>query len=168
MRSFAGKGSLALALGAGLGAALVVLLVAPSAPAQRRERRREAAPEPARAIAADATVQWTVFVSAYGDHPAQRTVASAEPAAIPVPIAGWQCTHSAPNRARLNDTNWSEVRTLECTHGDAVVSTTGFCQVAGASWGARAGVLALGARTDASRVTVTLDCAVVERAPADP
>ena len=137
-------------------ATLSVLAITASA-----QRRRRPEPEPA-AVPADAVVQWTVFVSAYGEHPAQRTVASAEPAAIPVPIAGWQCTHSAPNRARLNDTNWSEVRTLECTHGDAVVSTTGFCQVSGPSWGARAGVLALGSRTDASRVTVTLDCAVID------
>lgn len=146
-------------IAATLAVALSSLAFAPSAPAQRRERRT---PPAERMVPPDATVQWTVFVSAYGDHPAQRTVATAEPAAIPVPIAGWQCTHSAPTRARLNDTNWSEVRTLECTHGDAVVSTTGFCQIAGASWGARAGVLALGARTDASRVTVTLDCAVVD------
>ena len=139
--------------------ALSLVLLAPSAPAQRRERR---APAAERVVPADAAVQWTVFVSAYGDQPAQRTVASAEPAAIPMPIAGWQCTHSAPTRARLNDTNWSEVRTLECSHGDAVVSTTGFCQVSGASWGARAGVLALRAPSDASRVTVTLDCAVID------
>ncbi|AKF08521.1 hypothetical protein [Sandaracinus amylolyticus] len=136
----------------------VVALAPSAAPAQRRPRgeRRE------RPVPADATVQWTVFVSAHGDQPARRTTATAEPGSIEVPMSGWQCTYSAPNRAQLNETNWSEVRTLECTHGDAVVSTTGFCQIAGASWGARAGVLALGSRTDASRVTVTLDCAVLQ------
>ena len=140
--------------------ALALFALVPSAPAQRRERGRgRAAAE--RVVPPDATVQWTVFVSAHGDQPARRTVATADPASIEVPMPGWQCTYSAPNRAQLNETNWSEVRTLECTHGDAVVSTTGFCQIAGASWGARAGVLALGARTDASRVTVTLDCAVL-------
>ncbi|UJR78858.1 hypothetical protein [Sandaracinus amylolyticus] len=139
---------------------IAVIALAPSAaPAQRRPRGGRAAE---RVVPADATVQWTVFVSAHGDQPARRTTASAEPGTIEVPMPGWQCTYSAPNRAQLNETNWSEVRTLECTHGDAVVSTTGFCQISGASWGARAGVLALGSRTDASRVTVTLDCAVIQ------
>ena len=140
--------------------ALAALALASSialASAQRRERTRDRQPPP---VPADAAVQWTVFVSAYGDQAARRTVASAEPASIPLPIAGWQCTYSAPNRAQVDGTNWSEMRTLECTHGDAVVSTTGFCQVAGASWGARAGVLSLGTSAAESRVTVTLDCAV--------
>lgn len=120
-------------------------------------QRRPRTPPP---VPADATVQWTVFVSAFADQPSRRTVASAEPAPIPLPIAGWQCTYSAPNRAQLDGSNWSEMRTLECTHGDAIVSTTGFCQIAGASWGARAGVLSLGTGAAEGRVTVTLDCAV--------
>lgn len=125
------------------------------ASAQRRPRPREP-----RAVPADAVVEWTVFVSAFGDQPARRSVASAEPAPIPLPLEGWQCTYSAPNRAQLDGTNWSEMRTLECTRGDALVSTTAFCQVSGASWGARAGVLSLGTAAAESRVTVTLDCAV--------
>ncbi len=124
--------------------------------AQTRERRRR---EPA-AIPMDATIQWTVFVSAYEDTPARRTNVATEPGTIGVPIAGWQCRYSAPNRAQLDGTNWSEMRTLECTHGNAVVSTTGFCQIAGASWGARAAMLSLGSTAADSRATVTLDCAM--------
>jgi hypothetical protein len=115
-----------------------------------------------RAVPPDATVTWTVFVSAHGDTPSRRSVAGAEPGEIAVPVEGWSCRYGPPTRAQLDDTNWSEVRTLECTHGEGIVSTTGFCQIAGASWGARAGVLALGGRNEPSRVTVTLDCAVVE------
>ncbi|MDQ3035693.1 MAG: hypothetical protein M3Y87_25025 [Myxococcota bacterium] len=140
--------------------ALVLAVLAGSialATAQRRDRTRDREPPP---VPADASVQWTVFVSAFGEHAARRTVASAEPASIPLPIAGWQCTYSAPNRAQVDASNWSEMRTLACRHGDAIVSTTGFCQVAGASWGARAGVLSLGTDAAESRVTVTLDCSV--------
>lgn len=143
-------------------AALVAgLASAPPTSAQggSRGRRRAAEPPP---VPYDAAVQWTVFVSAHGDQAARRTVASAEPGSILVPMEGWQCTYSAPTRAQVNATNWSEVRTLECSRGDAIVSTTGFCQISGASWGARAGVLSLGARGDASRVQVTVDCSVIE------
>jgi hypothetical protein len=137
--------------------ALALLALAGAASAQRRHRD----PPPPPPVPYDAVVQWTVFVSAYGDQAARRTVASAEPGSIPIPMEGWQCTYSAPTRARVNDTNWSEVRTLECTRGDALISTTGFCQIAGPSWGARAGVLSLGALGNPSRVQVTLDCSVV-------
>lgn len=149
----------AISIAAILIAAIVLAAIGGRAAAQRR--RRDPPPASAAPVPFDANVQWTVFVSAYGGQPARRTVASAEPGAIPVPMSGWQCTYSAPNRARLDDANWSEVRTLECTRGDAIVSTTGFCQIAGPSWGARAGVLSLGARGEASRVQVTLDCSVV-------
>lgn len=143
-----------LALAAAM--ALVALLGSlASVDAQRRRREREPPPVPA-----DAAVQWTVFVSAFGDQAAHRGAISAEPGTIAVPVAGWSCTYSAPNRAQLDATNWSEMRTLECTHAGAVVSTTGFCQIAGASWGARAAVLSLGAPASESRATVTLDCAV--------
>ena len=135
------------------------IVCAQGAASAQRGRRRP--PEPP-AVPYDAAVQWTVFVSAHGDQAARRTVASAEPGSIPVPMEGWQCTYSAPTRAQVNATNWSEVRTLECSRGDAIVSTTGFCQIAGPSWGARAGVLSLGARGDASRVQVTVDCSVVD------
>jgi hypothetical protein len=138
-------------------AALFALLALPVA-AQRRPPREAPPPPP---IPFEAAVQWTVFVSAHGDQPSRRTVASAEPGAIPLPIEGWSCSYSAPTRARVDDTNWSEVRTLECVHQGASVSTTGFCQVAGPSWGARAGVLSLATPAAIGRVQVTLDCSVV-------
>lgn len=130
------------------------LLDSASAEGQRR-RHREPPPVPL-----DADVTWTVFVSAYGEHSAERRTATAEAGSIELPDSPWSCTYSTPNRAQLNATNWSEVRTLECTRGEAVVSTTGFCQIAGASWGARAAVLSLGGPAGTTRVSVTLDCAV--------
>jgi hypothetical protein len=142
-----------VALGAVL--ALAALLGTPPSTVGAQRRHREPPPVPA-----DAAVQWTVFVSAFGDQAPHRSTASAEPGTVPLPIAGWSCTYSAPNRAQLDANNWSEMRTLECTHAGAVVSTTGFCQVAGASWGARAAVLSLGTPASEGRVTVTLDCAV--------
>ena len=42
-----------------------------------------------------------------------------------------------------------------------MVSTSGFCQISGPSWGARAAVLSLGTRAAQSRVQVTLDCSVI-------
>lgn len=108
-----------------------------------------------------AVVTWSLFVSAYGDAPAQRTaITSAEAGPIAVPIEGWSCTYGPTSRARLNASTWSEVRTIECTHGDSVVSTSGFCQVIDASWGARAGVLAIGQVTAPARLHITLDCEV--------
>ena len=115
----------------------------------------------------DANVTWTVFVSAYGEHSAQRQTATAEAGSIELPGVPWSCTYSTPNRAQLNATNWSEVRTLECTRGEAVVSTTGFCQIAGPSWGARAAVLSLGGPAGTTRVSVTLDCAVGDAPQSD-
>jgi hypothetical protein len=147
----------ALAAGIAISIAFVLPLISS---AQRRDR--EAATARARAVPADAAVQWTAFVSSYGTTAARRMTISAEAGAIPLPMPSWQCTYSTPTRANLDAVNWSEVRTLECTHGDAVVSTTGFCQIAGASWGARAGVLALGAGASTARVTVTLDCSVID------
>lgn len=140
--------------------AILVALSAPLAEGQRRDRQRAREHAPPADVPADAAVQWTIFVSAYGDQPARREVASIDPGTIAVPAEGWSCTYSAPTRAQIDERNWSEVRTLECTRGDAVVSTTGFCQIAGPSWGARAGVLSLGARGAPARVSVTLDCAV--------
>lgn len=102
-----------------------------------------------------------MFVSAYRDRPASRNVVSEEPGTIPLPLEAWQCAYSAPTRTQIDASRWSEVRTLECTHGDARVSTSGSCQVTGATWSARAGVLSLETRTSEGRVDVTLDCAVV-------
>jgi|GEM_PF-2136198 len=137
--------------------ALIALLLPSSSTAQRR--RHPPTPPP---IAMDAAVvSWSLFVSPYGDAPAQRrAITSAEAGPIEVPIEGWACTYGPASRARLNSTTWSEVRTIECTHGDSVVSTSGFCQVIDASWGARAGVLAIGQLTAPSRLNITLDCEV--------
>lgn len=141
-----------------LGALVVLALLSPS-PSDAQRRRHPPTPPP---IAMDAAVvSWSLFVSAYGDAPAQRTaITSAEAGPIAVPIEGWACTYGPANRARLNGSTWSEVRTIECTHGDSVVSTSGFCQVIDASWGARAGVLAIGQLTAPSRLNITLDCEV--------
>jgi hypothetical protein len=73
---------------------------------------------------------------------------------------GWTCSVGTPTRAAVDTAHWSEVRTLECRRGDAVVSTTGFCQIASASWGARAGVLSLGSTAAEERLQLTVDCTV--------
>jgi hypothetical protein len=150
----ASRSSAALVLAILTGLALLL----PSAGVAQR-RRTPPAPPP---IAMDAAVvSWSLFVSPYGDAPAHRTaITSSEAGPIEVPIEGWSCTYGPANRARLNTTTWSEVRTIECTHGDSVVSTSGFCQVIDASWGARAGVLAIGQVTAPSRLNITLDCEV--------
>jgi hypothetical protein len=152
----ASQSSAAWVLGTVLALALALLL--PSAGVAQRRRT----PPPPPPIAMDAAVvSWSLFVSAYGDASAQRTaITSTEAGPIAVPLEGWNCTYGSANRARLNTTTWSEVRTIECTHGDSVVSTSGFCQVIGASWGARAGVLAIGQVTAPSRLNITLDCEV--------
>lgn len=136
---------------------LVALLVAALAPWAEAQRRRRAPP----IIPMEGTeIEWTVFVAAYGTEAARRT--TIEPAAgnVELPGAEWSCAYTVPNRARLNETNWSEVRTLECRRADAVVSTTGFCQIAGDSWGARAAVLSLGTAAATTRLQITLDCAI--------
>lgn len=128
--------------------------------AEGQRRRREPPPPPP--IEMDtATVSWSLFVSSYEGTPASRsTIDAATAGPITVPLSGWSCTYGATNRARLNDTTWSEVRAIECTHGTDVVSTSGFCQVIGPNWGARAGTLTLGSTTSASRLNITLDCEV--------
>jgi hypothetical protein len=40
------------------------------------------------------------------------------------------------------------------------LSTTGFCQIASASWGARAALLSLGSTGQSERIQVTVDCTV--------
>jgi hypothetical protein len=140
---------------------LVVLVLSLFGSIGVAQRRRRTPPPPPPITMDAAVVSWSLFVSAYGETPSsRRTISSVEPGPIPVPLAGWACTYGAANRARLNDTTWSEVRSIECTHGDAVVTTSGFCQVVGASWGARAGVLSLGSTTGTSRLDITLDCEV--------
>lgn len=134
----------------------LVLLAASGALAQRR--RREPDPPP---IPMDATVlEWTTFVAAYRDASSSRTVVPAETTTLTVPDPEWTCVVDAPVRARLNDTTWSEVRQIECSRAGTVVSTSGFCQVVGSTWGARAAVLSLGATGAAERLQITLDCEV--------
>lgn len=136
---------------------LVLTLAAGAAAAQRR---RAGAPPPPIEMES-AVVTWSLFVSAYGDTPAARTAIDTPTGGpIPVPLSGWACTYGAASRARLNDTAWSELRTIECTHGSEVVATSGVCQVLGATWGARAGTLQLGTTSSPSRVSISLDCEV--------
>jgi hypothetical protein len=131
--------------------------------AQRGTRggRRGHAPPP-RAIPMEGTIiTWTAFVSSFGETPSHRQAVELGVTTVQMPAAsGWTCTVSAPNRAAIDPEHWSEVRTVECTHGEAIVSTTGFCQISGPGWGARAGVLTLGTSTSEDHVQITVDCAV--------
>lgn len=142
----------------GLSALLAILMgIVSSSVAQRRRTP----PPPPPILMDSAVVTWSLFVSSYGETPAvRRSLDSATPGPIPVPLDGWSCIYGATSRARLNDTTWSEVRNIECIRGDAVVSTSGFCQVVGGSWGARAGVLSIGSTSGSSRLSITLDCEV--------
>ena len=103
---------------------------------------------------------WSTFVAAYRDVPAARAEVAAGASPVAVPDTDWTCQVDAPVRARLDDTTWSEVRRLECTRAGTVVATSGFCQVVGGTWGARAAVLTLGTATSPDRLQVTLDCEV--------
>lgn len=114
-------------------------------------------------ISADVPVTWTLFVSATGSNPARRETISAREDHFDLPLNAWSCRYGVPNRARVDSLNWSETRSLECVRGDSVVSTTGFCQVSGSSWGARAAVLSLGTVDSPSRLSVSLDCEVEGR-----
>jgi hypothetical protein len=141
-----------------LAGCLALALVSPVA----AQRRRTPPPPPPPPITMEsAVIEWNVFVASFHDTAARRTVIPAEVTEVALaPDAGWTCNVGAPTRARIDDANWSEVRALTCTRGDAVVSTNGFCQIAGASWGARAGILSLGTTASTDRAQVTLDCAV--------
>ncbi len=135
---------------------LVVLGIASVASAQRRHP-----PPPPPITMESAVIEWTVFVASFRDTPSHRSVVPAEITEITLaPDAGWACSVGAATRARIDDANWSEVRPLTCTRGDAVVSTNGFCQIVGSSWGARAGILSLGTPTSPDRAQITLDCTV--------
>jgi hypothetical protein len=106
-------------------------------------------------------IDWSVFVSAYGEASSSRTTIPVTPTPVTLPTeTGWSCSVGVPTRAAVDSDHWSEVRTLECQRGDAILSTTGFCQIAGASWGARAAVLSLGSTGAAERIQVTVDCTV--------
>jgi hypothetical protein len=110
---------------------------------------------------AGTAIEWTVFVSSYGDAPSHRSPVPATATPVTLPdAAGWACSVGAPTRAAVDADHWSEVRTLECRRGDAILSTTGFCQIASSSWGARAAVLSLGSTAVDERVQVTVDCTV--------
>jgi hypothetical protein len=139
-------------------ASLVVLCLVSSASAQRR---RTPPPAPPPIAMEGAVIEWHVFVASFRETAARRTVIPETLTEIALaPDAGWACSVGVPTRARIDESNWSEVRSLTCTRGDAIVSTNGFCQIAGAGWGARAGILSLGTAQSADRAQVTLDCAV--------
>ncbi|GAB4216020.1 MAG: hypothetical protein OHK0013_42100 [Sandaracinaceae bacterium] len=130
----------------------LVLAAGPIADAQRRRPR---------SIPFEGTqVQWSLFVSAHGSLPSQRTPIGAESSAIPIPETTYVCSYGAPNRVAVNPTNWSETRFVECRFGSTVVSTSGFCQVSGASWGPHAAVLYLAEEGATERLQLTLDCTV--------
>lgn len=135
-------------------ATLVLVLGASSfADAQRRRRPRNIPFE-------GTVVQWSLFVSAHGPVPAQRTTIDAQPSGISIPETSYTCSYGAPNRVAVNATTWSETRFVECRFGSTVVSTSGFCQVSGTSWGPRAAVLYLAEEGATERLQVTLDCTV--------
>jgi hypothetical protein len=145
---------------ASLSASVLLALALASGLASAQRRRREPAPPPPIEMES-ATVTWSLFVSAYGESPSSRIAIDAPTSGpIPVPLGGWSCTYGPASRARLDDTTWTELRTIDCTRGSDVVSTSGFCQVVGASWGARAAMLSLGATSSSSRLNLTLDCEV--------
>ncbi len=138
------------------GALVVVALAAfgsGTVDAQRRRRPRN--------IPLEGTpVEWTLFVSPHGATGAQRTTLTAEAGAVAIPETSYQCRYGAPNRVAISTENWSETRTLECQFGTTIISTSGFCQVSGASWGPRAAVLSLSEVSDTERIQVSIDCAV--------
>lgn len=138
------------------GALAIVTLVAlgtSGADAQRRRRPRN--------IPLEGTpVEWTLFVSPHGGTAAQRTTITSEAGAIAIPETTYQCRYGAPNRVAISTENWSETRALECQVGTTIVSTSGFCQVSGSSWGPRAAVLYLSEVGDTERIQVSIDCAV--------
>lgn len=140
---------------------LAVLLGAAAAHAQGGGRRHT--PPPPRPIPMAGTrIDWTVFVGAFGEAGPSRSTIGAEATPVTLPEStGWSCSVSVPTRAAIDGDHWSEVRTLECRRGDAILSTNGFCQVVGASWGARAAVLSLGSTAQDERVQLTVDCSVV-------
>lgn len=136
-----------------LAAALAAHLGAPAEVGAQRRRPRN--------IPLEGTpVEWTLFVSPHGSTPAQRGVISADAGVIAIADTTYQCRYGAPNRVAISTQNWSETRALECQIGTTIVSTSGFCQVSGASWGPRAGVLYLSEVGDTERIQVSLDCAV--------
>ncbi|MCS6857567.1 MAG: hypothetical protein NZM37_07645 [Sandaracinaceae bacterium] len=115
----------------------------------------------ARNIPKDGTiVEWTLFVSPRGEHPAERRPIPNTAGEIDVPGLGYRCRYSEPNRVAATSTAWSETRMLECEIGGVLVSTNGFCQVFEKSWGPRAAVLYIGAGPLADRVQISLDCLV--------
>ncbi len=143
-----------------LGVLLLVTTLVSLAAAQGH--RRTPPPPPARAIPMTGTViDWSVFVSAFGEAPSSRTPITGAATPISLPSeTGWSCSVGTPTRAAVDSEHWSEVRTLECRRGDAILSTTGFCQIAQTSWGARAAVLSLGSTSVDERIQLTVDCIV--------
>jgi hypothetical protein len=157
MRTTPSRFALPLLLLAGV-VALASLASTGSVDAQRRRRPRNIP-------MAGTPVVWTLFVSPHGTTPAQRGPVGAEAGLVTIPETPYQCRYSAPNRAAISAENWSETRSLECQFGTTIVSTSGFCQVAGPSWGPRAAVLYLSEAGGADRVEVSIDCAVQPPTP---
>lgn len=142
-----------LAIATGLGLALSALAGSSEVDAQRRRR-------PQNIPIVGTTIEWTLFVSPHGATPAQRGAVGTDAGIITIPETAYQCRYGAPSRVAISAENWSETRTLECQIGTTIVSTNGFCQVSGASWGPRAAVLYLSELDATERVQVTLDCVV--------
>ena len=143
--------------------AIATLLLGTSslALAQGGHRRTPPPPPPHAIPMAGTIIDWSVFVSAFGEASSHRSPVEATATPVTLPAeTGWACSVSVPTRAAVDGDHWSEVRTLECRRGDAILSTTGFCQIAGPSWGARAALLSLGSTTVSERVQVTVDCTV--------
>lgn len=153
MRTSPPRIALPLVLVAGAAVVLAALASTGSVDAQRRRRPRNIP-------MAGTPVEWTLFVSPHGATPAQRGPIGADAGLVTIPETTYQCRYSAPNRVAISAENWSETRTLECQFGTSIVSTSGFCQVAGPSWGPRAAVLYLSEAGGAERVEVSIDCAV--------
>lgn len=146
----------------GLGTLVLVTILASLALAQGARRRTPRPPAaPASLPMAGTLIDWSIFVSAYGDAPSSRSPVPTTVMPVTLPEStGWSCSVGTPTRAAVDSEHWSEVRTLECRRGDSILSTNGFCQVIGSSWGARAAVLSLGSASAEERIQLTVDCSV--------
>lgn len=90
------------------------------------------------------TVKWSVFTGPYRSATANKTELGVEAGSVVLPPElKWTCDTSVAERKTVSATNWSEVRAVTCKHGEAVVSVTGTCQVAGRRWYASKGSINL-------------------------
>ena len=145
--------STVLVSGLAISVLAATVLMGSGADAQRRRRPRNIPFQ-------GTTVEWTLFVSPHGSTPAQRGAVTAEPGVVAIAETAYACRYGAPNRVAISAENWSETRTLECQIGSTIISTSGFCQVSGPSWGPRAAVLYLSEAGSTERLEVSIDCAV--------